>query len=40
MHEPYSWISGFVSFPMGGLSPEIVNFPVFQGLEVCWCIQS
>jgi hypothetical protein len=40
MHELYLCVSGFVSFPMEAFSPETLNFPVLQGLEVCWCIQS
>jgi hypothetical protein len=32
--------SGLASFPMGGLSPEMMNFLVLKGLEVCGCFQS
>jgi hypothetical protein len=34
MQELYLCVSGFVSFPMGGSSPETLSFPVLQGHEV------
>jgi hypothetical protein len=40
MHELYLCVSGVVRFPMGGLSPDTLNFPVLQGLEVFLCFQS
>jgi hypothetical protein len=40
MHKVYFCVSGFCGYSVGVLSPETLHFPVLQGLEVGWYVQS